>query len=304
MSERPLLVIAGPTASGKTSLALALAEHLPIEVVSADSRQVYRGLDVGTAKPTLAERRRVPHHLVDIIDPGEVFSAYRFAHLARAAIVDIETRGARPVIVGGTGFYIKSLLTGSALGATPPDPELRRRLDHNLEAEGPEFLIRRLRKIAPERASAIDLNNPRRLIRALEIAEAQRLETAPVSRRSTARPIPAHVLGLQVEPATLAERIAQRTAGMFENGLLEEARRLRDRRYDRNLPALSGLGYAEALAHLDGKLTLPEAIQRTTVRTRQYARRQRIWFRHQLLTHWLPPRVTLQTALDHLTSER
>ena len=123
MPERPLLVIGGPTASGKTSLALELAKHLPIEVISADSRQVYRGLDVGTAKPTPAERRRAPHHVLDIIDPDEPFSAHRFSGLARPAIVDIERRAARPVVVGGTGFYIQALLTASPLGATPPDPE-------------------------------------------------------------------------------------------------------------------------------------------------------------------------------------
>ena len=181
MPEPPLLVIGGPTASGKTSLALGLAKHLPIEVISADSRQVYRGLDVGTAKPTPAERRRAPHHVLDIIDPSEPFSAHRFSGLARAAIVDIERRGARPVVVGGTGFYIQALLTGSPLGATPPDPELRSRL-----------------------------------IRALEIAESQRHQPA------TNRSIPAYILGLQVEPATLAKRIAQRTERMVRSTLRGE----------------------------------------------------------------------------------
>ena len=302
MPERPLLVIGGPTASGKTSLALELAKHLPIEVISADSRQVYRGLDVGTAKPTPAERRRVPHHVLDIIDPNEPFSAHRFSGLARPAIVDIERRGARPVVVGGTGFYIQALLTGSPLGATPPDPELRSRLTRELEAEGPDPLIRRLREIAPERATVVDISNPRRLIRALEIAEARCPEAAPATQPVTNTPIPAYVLGLQVEPAILAERIAQRTGQMFENGLLDEARWLRDQQYDRNLPALSGVGYAEALAHLDGQLSLPEAIERTTIRTRQYARRQRTWFRHQLPTNWHPPEAALQAALDHLAA--
>ena len=302
MPERPLLVIGGPTASGKTSLALELAKHLPIEVISADSRQVYRGLDVGTAKPTPAERRRVPHHVLDIIDPNEPFSAHRFSGLARPAIVDIERRGARPVVVGGTGFYIQALLTGSPLGATPPDPELRSRLTRELEAEGPDPLIRRLREIAPERATVVDISNPRRLIRALEIAEARCPEAAPATQPVTNTPIPAYVLGLQVEPAILAERIAQRTGQMFENGLLDEARWLRDRGYDRTLPALSGVGYAEALAHLDGQLSLPEAIERTTIRTRQYARRQRTWFRHQLPTNWHPPEAALQAALDHLAA--
>ncbi len=301
MTERPLLVIAGPTAAGKTALALELAEHLPIEVISADSRQVYRGLDIGTAKPTRAERKRAPHHLVDIIDPDESFSAHRFAHMARAAIVDIESRGARPVLVGGTGFYIQALLTGSPLGAAPPDPDLRSRLTRQLEAEGPEPLIRRLRAIAPDRAAAIDLNNPRRLIRALEIAESQSHQaTRPVQPRTT--PIPAYVLGLEVEPEILAKRIAKRTEQMFKSGLLDEARHLRDRGYDPSLPALTGVGYAEALAHLDGRLTLPEAIERTTIRTRQYARRQRTWFRHQLPTHWRPPETARNTALHHLTA--
>ena len=299
----PLLVIAGPTATGKTGLALELANHAPIEVISADSRQVYRGLDVGTAKPSLAERKLVPHHLLDINDPGEVFNAHRFTHRARAAIVDIEARGARPVVVGGTGFYIQALLTGSPLGATPPDPELRSRLTRELEAEGPDPLIRRLREIAPQRAAAVDITNPRRLIRALEIAAAQCAETAPESQPPTNRPIPAYVLSLQVEPAILAERIAQRTAHMFENGLLDEARWLRDRGFDRTLPALSGVGYAEALAHLDGQLSLAEAIERTTIRTRQYARRQRTWFRHQLPTDWCPPETALKSALDHLFAD-
>ena len=300
MPERPLLVIAGPTAAGKTGLALELAEHVPIEVISADSRQVFRGLDIGTAKPTPAQRRRVPHHLIDVADPDEPFSAHRFSGMARAAIDDIEARGARPVVVGGTGFYIQALLTGSPLGATPPDPELRRRLTGELEAEGPESLIKRLLKLAPDRAAAIDLNNPRRLIRALEIAETQSRDSPYHSQPANTRPIPAYVLGLQVDPPTLADRIAQRTAQMFEDGLLDEARWLRDRGFDRNLPALSGVGYAEALAHLDGRLTLPEAIERTTTRTRQYARRQRTWFRHQLPTHWCPSEAALPVALGQL----
>ena len=300
----PLLVIAGPTATGKTRLALDLAEHAPIEVISADSRQVYRGLDVGTAKPTPAERKRVPHHLVDTIDPGEVFSAHRFTEMARTAIAGIESRGARPVLVGGTGFYIQALLTGSPLGATPPDPDLRDRLTRQLQDGGPAPLIHRLSAIDPDRAAAIDLNNPRRLIRALEIAETSFHEATPPPQSRTTTPIPAHVLGLEIEPEILAGRIAQRTERMFKDGLLDEARRLRDRGYDRTLPALSGVGYAEALAHLDGYMTLPEAIQRTTIRTRQYARRQRTWFRHQLPTNWHPPDTALKAALHHLTAAR
>ena len=281
--------------------------HAPIEVISADSRQVYRGLDVGTAKPTPADRKRVPHHLVDIIDPGETFSAHRFARIARTAITAINARRAIPVLVGGTGFYIQALLTGSPLGATPPDPELRERLTRQLQAEGPEPLISRLRAIAPDRAAAIDLDNPRRLIRALEIAEARlsrRLRTGSSSPEGLPPIAGVHFLGLEVKPATLADRIAQRTERMFQDGLLDEARWLRDLGYDRTLPALSGVGYAEALAHLDGRLShLSEAIERTTIRTRQYARRQRTWFRHQLPTNWHPPDTALKTALNHLAAD-
>ena len=219
--------------------------------------------------------------------------------MARAAIVDIEARGSRPVVVGGTGFYIQALLSGSPLGATPPDTDLRSRLTQELEAHGPQPLIKRLRNLAPDRATAIDLNNPRRLIRALEIAESQSHHATRPALPKTAMPIPAHVLGLEVEPEILAKRIARRTERMFQNGLLDEARRLRDHGYDRTLPALTGVGYDEALAHLDGRLTLPEAIQRTTIRTRQYARRQRTWFRHQLPTVWHPP----NTALHHLAAK-
>ena len=207
-----------------------------------------------------------------------------------------------PVLVGGTGFYIQALLTGSPLGATPPDPKLRERLTRQLQAGGPEPLIDRLRAIDPDRAASIDLNNPRRLIRALEVAESRCRQTVSGSQAAANPPIPAYILGLQVEPAALAERIARRTAHMFRNGLLDEARHLRDQGYDRTLPALTGVGYAEALAHLDGRLTLPEAIERTTIRTRQYARRQRTWFRHQLPTHWRPPEAALNTALHHLTA--
>ena len=299
----PLLVIAGPTATGKTSLALELANHARIEVISADSRQVYRGLDVGTAKPTPAERKRVPHHLVDIIDPGEAFSAHGFVRIARTAITAINARRAIPVLVGGTGFYIQALLTASPLGATPPDPDLRRRLTRELETHGPQPLIRRLRDIAPDRAAAIDLSNTRRLIRALEIAETRLSQPSQAARPKTNMRIAAYVLGLEVKPATLADRIAKRTERMFKDGLLDEARQLRDHGYDRTLPALSGVGYAEALAHLDGKLTLSAAIERTTIRTRQYARRQRTWFRHQLPTVWRPPDTALKTALHHLAAD-
>ena len=287
----PLLVIAGPTATGKTRLALDLADHAPhrSHLRRLPARSTV-GFDVGTAKPTPAERKRVPHHLVDIIDPDETFSAHRFTELARTAIAGIESRGARPVLVGGTGFYIQALLTGSPLGATAARPlTVRDRLTRQLQGGRPR---------PPHPPPARNRSRPRRRHRpqqppAASSAPSKSPRPSPTSPRcrnpGLPRQSPAHVLGLEIEPEILAGRIAQRTERMFKEGLLDEARRLRDRGYARTLPALSGVGYAEALAHLDGYMTLPEAIQRTTIRTRQYARRQRTWFRHQLPTNWNPP---------------
>ncbi len=288
-SPPPLLVICGPTASGKTSLALGLAASAPIEVISADSRQVYRGLDVGTAKPTAAEQRRLPHHLIDVVDPDQTFSAYQFVRGARAALADVRARGRIPVVVGGSGFYVGALLSGSPLGAAAPDPKLRERLERELQAEGPHALVRRLHELDPARAAAIDPRNARRLIRAIEVASARVRSATQPRRDAGGAPVPAVTIGLAVDPHDLARRIARRAERMFDDGLLDEAQALRERGYAPDLPALSGVGYREALACLDGALTRAQAVTRTVERTRQYARRQRTWFRHQLAVDWRAP---------------
>ena len=288
MSSSPLIVICGPTASGKSSAALRLAEHLPVEIVSADSRQIYRGMDVGTAKPTTQDRDAVPHHLIDVVDPDETFSAFRFAKLASKAISSIHTRGNTPILVGGTGFYIKALLGGLPLGETPPDPQVRAQLLAQLETQGLYALVEQLRTIDPSRAASIDAQNPRRVLRALEIAIVQSKKVKNQDTHFNQNNLQAHVFGLSVEPQTLRDRISARVVHMYAGGLLEEAASLRKSGYGNDLTSMSGIGYREALACLDGKLSYDEASEQTTTRTRQYARRQRTWFRHQLSVQWLP----------------
>ena len=289
-----LVVLTGPTASGKTAAAMALADGFPIEVISADSRQVYRGMDVGTAKPTAAERARVPHHVVDIIDPSQTYSAHRFVQDARRALDDICRRGRLPLVVGGTGFYIKAIVESELLAGVPPDDELRKDLEALQERAGLAGLAARLERLDPIRAATIDRANPRRLIRAIEVAESR--EPAGDSPTSP----PSMILGIDHTPEVLAARIERRVHDMYADGLVEETRALLESGVSPDAPALSGVGYREATAVLDGRLTLEEARQRTVSRTRQYARRQRTWFRHQLPVHWRTPETIVEALAAQL----
>ena len=296
MSSSPLIVICGPTASGKSAAAMRLAEHLPVEIVSADSRQIYRGMDIGTAKPTTQERDAIPHHLIDVVDPDETFSAYRFAKLATKAMSSIRTRGNTPILIGGTGFYIKALLSGLPLGETPPNPQVRVQLLAQLETQGLDALVEQLGAIDPSRAASIDAQNPRRVLRALEIAIVQSKKVKNQDNRFNEPNLQTHVFGLSMEPPTLRDRIAVRVVRMYAGGLLEEAASLRKSGYGNDLASMSGIGYREALACIDGDLSYDEATEQTTIRTRQYARRQRTWFRHQLSVQWLPAEDLTEAA--------
>ncbi|MCY4115112.1 MAG: tRNA (adenosine(37)-N6)-dimethylallyltransferase MiaA [Chloroflexi bacterium] len=289
-----LVVLTGSTASGKTSAALTLADDFPIEVISADSRQVYRGMDIGTAKPSAAERARVPHHLVDIIDPSETYSAHRFVQDARRALDDIRGRGRVPVVVGGTGFYIKALLEASLLAAVPPNTELRDELDALQAREGVAGLAARLERLDPTRAATVDRANPRRLIRAIEVAERRQ----PVGKAPA--PPPSVIFGIELPADVLSAFIERRVQAMYAGGLVEETRTLLERGVSADAPALTGVGYGEAAAVLAGGLTLDDAKQRTMTRTRQYARRQRTWFRHQLPVHWRTPETIVEALAAQL----
>jgi tRNA dimethylallyltransferase len=297
----PLLVVAGATATGKTGLSLEVAERLagqgiPAEIISADSRQVFRGLDIGTAKVTAADQARVPHHGIDLVDPDEPFSVADFTLHARDVLTELARRGAIAILAGGTGLYLRAVARGLDADALPSDPELRARLEAQLEDEGLEPLVRRLTELAPTQTQRVDLRNPRRVVRALEIAEI-RGDAGPPEPLGYDGPIA--WIGLTIEPAIHARRIAERARAQFDAGLLDEARTLRER-FDPGLPAFSAIGYREAWAVLDGELTTDAAIELDARRNVAFAKRQRTWFRSERDIEWLPAvdTTTPQRAVD------
>ncbi|HKG57342.1 MAG TPA: tRNA (adenosine(37)-N6)-dimethylallyltransferase MiaA [Candidatus Limnocylindrales bacterium] len=284
----PLLVIAGPTATGKTGLAISIAERLaarriPAEVISADSRQVYRGLDIGTAKVPLDDRRGVPHHGLDLVDPDQPFSVADFAEHARQALAGIEARGGVAILAGGTGLYLRAVGRGIDTAALAHDSDARARIETAIERDGLEAAAARLRTLAPGVAAVTDLRNPRRVARALERAELTGDEPPP---RPRGYPGPSAWLGLDLEAATHRSWIATRARAQFDGGLIDEARALRER-FDPSLPAFSAIGYREAWAVLDGRLTRDEAIDEDARRNGAFAKRQRTWFRSEPGIEWL-----------------
>jgi tRNA dimethylallyltransferase len=284
-----LLVIAGATATGKTGLAIDLAERLagegiPAEVVSADSRQVYRGLDIGTAKATPSERRGIPHHGLDLVDPDQPFTVADFAAHATQALAGIGARGGLAILAGGTGLYLRAVARGLPVESLPSDAAVRARLEAEFLAVGLEPLVERLRAVAPQRAAAIDVANPRRVVRALEMATVAGGEPdVPVPRGYDG---PVAWIGLEVDAATHRDWIANRARAQFDAGLIEEARSLRER-FDPALPAFSAIGYREAWAVLDGELTREAAIAEDARRNQAFAKRQRTWFRAEPDVEWL-----------------
>jgi tRNA dimethylallyltransferase len=276
--QSPLVVIVGPTAVGKTGLALRLAGELGAEIVSADSRQVYRGMDIGTDKPTVEERQRVPHHLVDIADPDEEFTLAQYQSMAYAAIDEVLARGRVPLLVGGTGLYIKAVVEGWSIPRVRPNEALRAELYREAEVKGEEALHARLRQVDLVAAEKIDPRNVRRVIRALEVY----LETGkPISELQRRRPPPYRVLrvGLTMERAALYRRIDRRIDRMIERGLIEEVRGLVEQGYGYELSAMSGLGYRQIGCYLRGEISLEEAIRLIKRDTRRFVRQQYNWFR-------------------------
>src|SRR5205807_90396 len=278
-----LVCIIGPTASGKSALALDLAERLGAEIVSADSRQIYRDLDVGTAKPTAAERARVPHHCLDLVAPDEAFDAARFRDAARAAIADIARRGRVALVVGGTGLYVRALLRGLC-PAPPRAPALRAAL----AAEDPHALHRRLGVLDPAAAARIAPTDARRIVRALEVAL---VSGVPLSRwqaehRFAEPAYDALVIGLARPTAELDARIAARARAMLEAGFLDEVRALRRRGLGTAAPGLSAVGYRELLACVEGRTDLETALAAMVRATRQVAKRQRTWLRREPAIAW------------------
>jgi tRNA dimethylallyltransferase len=283
---RRLIAVVGPTAAGKTSLGIEICRAFDGEIVSADSRQVYRYMDIGTAKPTNEERAAAPQHLIDVVDPDQPFSLGTWLDLTRSAVADIWGRGKQPLLVGGTGQYIWALLEGWRVPRVPPQTELRA----GLQALPPDELLQQLRAVDPEAEGYIDPRNVRRVIRALEVHS---VTGKPLSywRTSVTPRFDSLVLGIAVPRDELYRRIDVRVDGMFAGGLVEEVRALLGRGYARNLPAMSGIGYREVCEFLTGECSLESAIERTKTGTHRLARHQNSWFkRSDDRITWTEPR--------------
>jgi tRNA dimethylallyltransferase len=275
----PAFFIVGPTASGKTAAAISLATNLPgIEIVNADSRQVYHGMSIGTAQPASADLAKAPHHIVDIASPDEPFSLATFLTLARSAVADILSRGKLPLVVGGSGQYIWGLAEGWQAPEVPAQTGLRARLEQDAEEHGGEALYARLMKLDPGAAELIDARNIRRVVRALEVIE---VTGRPFSgqRRKVAPPFTPHMFALAVPPEELHRRIDARVDAMVEAGWLSEVQALLEAGFGPELSSFSSVGYREIAAHLRGETSLEEALDRTKVATHRLARGQRAWFR-------------------------
>ncbi len=282
----PLVCIVGPTGAGKSSVAIRLALHFGSEIVSADSRQIYCGMDIGTAKVGPDDRANVCHHLLDLCSPGDEYSLHHFTADAETTIFDIQSRGRLPFVVGGTGHYISALTQGLRPPAVAPDPELRDELNRLLEEGGTEALAATLRELDPIAYADLDLQNPRRLVRAIEVHTST---GQSIRELESVRPLPWRplVFGLRMEPAALAGAIAARTRKMFSGGLMDEIRGLLAAGFGWNSALGRSIGYVEGLSYLFGRLSRDEAIQATTIATRQYARRQMTWFRNRESVHWV-----------------
>lgn len=287
--KHPVLAVAGPTATGKTALGVALAKRFGGEVISADSMQIYRGLDVGTAKVTAEETQGVPHHCVDFLPPEEVFSVADFTALAARLEQEISARGALPILVGGTGLYIQSFLEGIRFTEEKPSNGLREQLAAELEARGPEAMYAELLSVDPQAAAAIHPNNRVRVLRALEHyrATGRRLSEQKAASRPGQRPYRSLVLGLDfADRAQLYRRIDLRVDRMMEQGLLEEARLVYDHR-DSYRTAAQAIGYKEFFPYFAGEAELAACVEKLKQASRNYAKRQLTWFRHMEGVVWL-----------------
>lgn len=287
-----LLVIVGPTAAGKTSLSLDLAGTLDAEIISADSRQIYRRMDIGTAKATPAELARAPHHLIDIVDPNQVLTLAEYQALAYRAIEDVSARGRLPTLVGGTGQYVAAVLEGWRIPEVAPQPELRAELEAQAAEEGSEALHARLAGLDPTAAARIDHRNVRRVIRALEVC----LTTGQrITELQAKHPPPYRVfeIGVTRPRPVLYERIDHRVDAMIAAGLVEEVRRLVDAGYGWDLPAMTGLGYRQIGQYLRGEVTLDEAAALVKKGTRRFVQQQYNWFRlNDPSIRWVDPDET------------
>jgi len=308
----PLLVIVGPTGVGKTAVAVRLAATLPLEAVNADSRQIYRGMDIGTGKPTPEEQAALRHHLIDVVDPDERYHVARFRADALRSLADIRERGRLPVVVGGTGLYIRALLKGLR-PAPPADPELRAELEREAREHGLTVLHERLKALDPEAASRLHPNDRVRIIRAIEVGtgrDAREPEAAAAAEwRRGVSGWRLLMVGLRQSREALNHRLAVRARQMFARGMMEEVRRLLDAGYDEGLPSMGGIGYRQFAAVLQGRLEEEEAIRLMIRDTTRYAKRQMTWFARDAEVRWIDMKEdggvdeATESILEHITRE-
>lgn len=276
----------GPTASGKTALALHLAQEIDAEIVGVDSMQVYRGMDIGTAKPSVEDRSRVPHHMIDIVEPDASLTVAEFQRLAREAVDDVHRRGHVPLVVGGSGLYFRAVVDPLRFPGT--DPEVRRRLEARAGDEGVEAMYRRLEEIDPEAASHIEPQNARRIVRALEVIEITggRFSDNREAWEDHESIYDLTVVGLDIPREELDRRIDARVDEMISAGLIEEVKALETAGFRGSLTSPQALGYSQILAFLDGEISEQEAVQEIKRRTRRFSRRQVSWFRSDPRVEW------------------
>ncbi len=298
MEQQPVVCVVGPTASGKTKLAITLAKELDGEIINMDSMQIYRRMDIGTAKPSLAERQGIKHHLLDILEPHESFTVAQYAKAAQDTIREVGTRGKLPILTGGTGFYLRALTQALQLGGIRSDDDLRRRLKR--EAETPEGKLRlfsRLEQIDPKTAARLHPNDVQRVTRAIEVYE---LTGKPFSHQQPApqtHTMSFCMLGTTMDRAMLYTRINARVERMMEQGLLREVQALLHNNVPATAQAMQGIGYKEIVAALAGETSIQEAVQRIQQHTRHYAKRQWTWFRAEPRVQWLDMEREENTAM-------
>lgn len=294
--KRPLVILTGPTAVGKTALSIALAKAIGGEIISADSMQVYRHMDIGSAKIMPEEMEGVPHHLIDVLEPAEEFNVVVFQKLAKQAAEDIYSRGHIPIVVGGTGFYIQALVYDIDFTENDEDTALRQALEEQARREGADVLYERLRAVDPESCESIHAHNIKRVIRAIEFYEKTGKKISDHNREQRQNDSPYHFAYFVLTDSRdrIYQRIDERVDLMMAHGLMEEVRALRDRGCRRDMVSMQGLGYKEILSALEGEISLEEAVYQIKRDTRHFAKRQLTWFRREKEVIWVD-----KTVYDH-----
>ncbi|MFZ5597340.1 MAG: tRNA (adenosine(37)-N6)-dimethylallyltransferase MiaA [Bacillota bacterium] len=298
--KQPLLVLVGPTATGKTELSVNIARRLGAEVISADSMLIYRYMDIGTAKPTLEERRGVPHHMIDVVNPDEAYNVALYTRDVGRILEGIKKRRTLPFLVGGTGLYVKALLDGYNFSEAETDPSLRKKLISELDILGKAGLHEKLNNIDPETASRLHVNDVKRVIRALEVYYISGKTISESCGKNVVSPFDTIIYGINMDRELLYKRIEKRVDKMIGAGLVDEVRGLLEKGYSRSLVSMQGVGYKEIASYLEGEISLDQSIELLKRNTRRLAKRQLTWFRRDHRIRWVD---TSRKSMEELTSE-